>query len=79
MQVAVLLAMPNPRAIFGYEGAVSEALRPSGLQLITRHPGTQDIRLGSEYYISVPDRAAADQAVAILRGQQGVEKVEIHD
>lgn len=79
MQVAVLLAMPNPRAIFGYEGAVSEALRPSGLQLITRHPGTQDIRLGSEYYISVPDRAAADQAVAILREQPGVEKAEIHD
>ncbi len=79
MQVAVLLAMPNPRAIFGYEGAVSEALRPSGLQLITRHPGTQDVRLGSEYFISVPDRAAADQAVAILREQPGVEKAEIHD
>lgn len=77
MQVSVLLALPNPRAIFGYEGAISEALRPTGLQLITRHPGTQDVRLGSEYFISVPDQAAADEAVAILRAQQGIEKIEI--
>ena len=79
MRVAVLLAMPNQRAIFGYEGAISEALRPSGLQLITRHPGTQDVRLGSEYFISVPDRTTADRAVAILSEQPGVERVEIHD
>ena len=77
MQISVLLALPNPRAIFGYEGAISEALRPTGLQLITRHPGTQDVRLGSEYFISVPDQAAADAAVAILREQSGVEKFEI--
>ena len=77
MQVTVLLALPNSRAIFGYEGAVSEALRPTGLQLITRHPGTQDVRLGSEYFITVPDQATADEAVAILREQPGVEKIEI--
>ena len=79
MQVTVLLALPNPSAIFGYEGAVSDALRPTGLQLITRHPGTQDVRLGSEYFISVPDRTTADRAVAILSEQPGVERVEIHD
>lgn len=79
MQISVLLALPNSKAIFGYEGAVSEALRPTGLQLITKHPGTQDVRLGSEYFIDVPDAAAAESALAILRAQEGVEKIEVVD
>ena len=77
MQIAVLLALPNHDATFGYEGAVSDALRPAGLQLLPKHPGTQDVRLGSEYYITIPDQATADQAVALLRAQKGIEKIEI--
>ena len=77
MQIAVLLALPNHEVIFGYEGGVSDALRPMGLQLLPKHPGTQDVRLGSEYTITVPDQATADQAVALLRAQRGIEKIEI--
>lgn len=77
MQVKVQLALPGPGAVLGYERAVDDVLRESDLSLRPQHPGTQDARMGSQYFVSVPDRETADRTAELLRGQQGVERVEI--
>ena len=62
----------------GYESAVARVLKEAGLELYPRHPGTQDSRLGTLFRVPVEDRDAAERALAILRGTDGVERAQLN-
>jgi hypothetical protein len=79
MQVNVQLktAQATVASSLGYESDISAALEGVGLRMYPAYPGTQDSKQATMYRVPIADHDEAERALGVLRGHEGVQRVDV--